>query len=270
MRAGTPRKSRAKPPRVDRDWWWRSEAMAPSPRWRPVCWRRTSAGAPQSELGIIPRGTGGDFRRTLDLPTDVTKAAQRVRDSAAHLIDAGRVQFTMPDGGSATRTFVNVASFGFSSSVAAAANSSSKALGAKAAFLGATVRTLMNYENAEVMLELDGGEPIRRTVMLAAVGNGRYFGGGMKICPDAKLDSGALSLVIVGDLSKAKTLANIPRLFAGTHLALEEVRAATIHTAARHPRRSLTANPHRAGRRDPRLLASHVRGAARECCPCRF
>ncbi|MEP6654075.1 MAG: diacylglycerol kinase family protein [Myxococcales bacterium] len=193
------------------------------------------AGAPQSELGIIPRGTGGDFRRTLGLPTDITKAAQRIRDSAAHVIDAGRVQFTTPEGNLATRTFVNVASFGFSSTVAARANSASKALGAKAAFLGATVRTLMNYENADVMLELDGAAPIRRTVMLAAVGNGRFFGGGMKICPDAKLDSGALSLVIVGDLSKAKTLANIPRLFAGTHLALDEVRATTIHTLRATP-----------------------------------
>jgi diacylglycerol kinase family enzyme len=71
--------------------------------------------------------------------------------------------------------------------------------------------------------------------MLAAVGNGRYFGGGMKICPDATLDDGAFSLVLVGDMGKFEVLANLPRLFAGTHLALEDVSAATVHTLRATP-----------------------------------
>ena len=193
------------------------------------------AGAAESELGIIPRGTGGDFRRTLDLPTDIAKAAQRVRDSLAHAIDAGQVSFTTADGASASRYFVNVASFGFSSAVAARANLTSKALGAKAAFLGATLRTLMKYENAEVMLGLDGAAPVRRTLMLAAIGNGRYFGGGMKICPGAKLDTGDLSVVTVGDLSKMQVVANLPRLFAGTHLSIEDVHGATARSVHASP-----------------------------------
>ena len=51
--------------------------------------------------------------------------------------------------------------------------------------------------------------------MMAAVGNGRFFGGGMKICPEARLDDGALDLVAVGDLTRAQVVANIGRLFAG-------------------------------------------------------
>ena len=196
---------------------------------------RAGAGAPQSELGIIPRGTGGDFRRTLGLPTDLAKAAQRIRASAGRPIDAGRAVFTTPEGGSASRYFVNVASFGFSSAVAARANLSSKSFGAKAAFVGATLRTLMLYENTEVMLQLDDAEPIRRTVMLTAVGNGRYFGGGMKICPGAKLDTGQLSVVTVGDMSKMRVVANLPRLFAGTHLSLEDVRATTAQKVRASP-----------------------------------
>jgi YegS/Rv2252/BmrU family lipid kinase len=193
------------------------------------------AGAPPSELGIIPRGTGGDFRRSLELTTDIAQAAEHIRKCAAHAIDAGRVVFTAADGAPGNATFVNVASFGFSSAVAARANQSSKALGAKAAFLGATVRTLMSHENAEVFLELDGAAPIRRTLMLAAVGNGRYFGGGMKICPDAKLDDGLLSLVTVGDLGKMQVLASMPRLFAGTHLGIEDVRGATVRKLRASP-----------------------------------
>ncbi len=193
------------------------------------------SGAGDTELGIIPRGTGGDFRRSLDLPLDVATAAQHIRDRPAHLIDAGRVLFSAPGGGTAARYFVNVASFGFSSAVAARANSSSKALGAKFAFLGATVKTLVAYQNTEVMLEVDGAPPIRRTLMLAAIGNGRYFGGGMKICPDAKLDSGRLSLVTVGDLGKMKVLANLSRLFTGTHLTLDDVFATPVNSVRATP-----------------------------------
>ena len=47
---------------------------------------------------------------------------------------------------------------------------------------------------------MDGQERKRRRVLLAAIGNGRFFGGGMKICPDARLDDGMLDLVTVGDL----------------------------------------------------------------------
>ena len=64
--------------------------------------------------------------------------------------------------------------------------------------------------------------------MMAAVGNGRFFGGGMKICPDARLDDGALDLVAVGDLTRAQVVANIGRLFGGTHLELEQVTHARI------------------------------------------
>jgi len=83
-----------------------------------------AAGARDVEMGIIPRGTGGDFRRTLYLPHDIATAARHIRERPAQAIDVGRATFTTPSGGTDTRTFINVASFGFSSSVAARANGS--------------------------------------------------------------------------------------------------------------------------------------------------
>ena len=77
-------------------------------------------------------------------------------------------------------------------------------------------------------ISVDGGERRRLTVLLGAVGNGRFFGGGMKICPDAQLDDGMLDLVAVGDLTRAQVVANIGRLFNGTHLELEQVTHARI------------------------------------------
>jgi len=182
----------------------------------------------KSELGIIPRGTGGDFRRTLDLAKDLAKAARHVREAPARAIDAGRVSFVADDGSQASRHFVNVVSFGFSSDVARRANESSKRLGGRVAFLSATVRSLVSYDNVDVIVSLDDQPERRMSVLLAAVGNGRFFGGGMKICPEALLDDGFFHLVTVGNLGRTGVMANIHRIYSGHHLTMKEVQGTRV------------------------------------------
>jgi diacylglycerol kinase (ATP) len=189
----------------------------------------------ETELGIIPRGTGGDFRRTLDLPHDITEAAKRIREGRARPIDAGRVHFQGHAGPTLVHHFVNVASFGFSSTVATRANASSKRFGGRLAFLGATLRALASYDNTDVWLTIGDHPRERRRVLLAAVGNGRFFGGGMKICPEAHIDDGVLDLVTVGDFSKGEVLTNIGRLYEGTHVELESVENARVTRVAVEP-----------------------------------
>jgi YegS/Rv2252/BmrU family lipid kinase len=181
-----------------------------------------------TEIGLIPRGTGGDFRRTLELPKEIAAAAAHIRQATARPVDAGRVRYRAADGAEGVRHFVNVASFGFSSAVARRANASTKRFGGKMAFLGATVRELFTHDHHDVWLTIDGRERRQLRVMMAAVGNGRFFGGGMKICPDAQLDDGALDLVSVGDMTRMEVIANLGKLFAGTHLELEQVTHARI------------------------------------------
>jgi YegS/Rv2252/BmrU family lipid kinase len=181
-----------------------------------------SAGG-KAEMGIIPRGTGGDFRRTLDLDSDLAKAARRVREAPGRAIDAGRVSYVADNGTQAQRHFVNVVSFGFSSDVARRANTSSKRVGGKVAFLSATLRSLVSYDNAQVVLSADGHPEQRLQILLGAVGNGRFFGGGMKICPEALLNDGWFDLVTVGNLSRAVIMANLHRLYSGDHLTMKQV-----------------------------------------------
>lgn len=178
----------------------------------------------KAEFGIIPRGTGGDFRRTLDMENQLYSAAERVRKSVPRSIDVGRVTYLDHEGREATRHFVNVTSVGFSSVVAERANQTSKRLGGRVSFLSAVVRSLITYDNAEVMVSVDGAEARPMTLLLAAVGNGRFFGGGMKICPEAILDDGHFDFVTVGDLGRIEVLAKIHRIYSGNHLSMKEVR----------------------------------------------
>jgi diacylglycerol kinase family enzyme len=76
---------------------------------------------------------------------------------------------------------------------------------------------------------VDGGPKHRLTLLLGAIGNGRFFGGGMKICPDARLDDGQLDLVTVGNLGRLEVLAKIHRIYSGTHLAMKEVKHTHCH-----------------------------------------
>jgi YegS/Rv2252/BmrU family lipid kinase len=205
-----------------------------------------------TEIALIPRGTGGDFRRTLELPQDPGAAARHLRDARARPVDAGRVRYRTAEGGDGIRHFVNVASFGFSSAVASRANASSKRLGGRVAFFGATLRALFSYENTDIWLSLDGRPRERRRLLMAAVGNGRFFGGGMKICPEARLDDGALDLVTVGDFSRTDVLTRIGRLYEGTHLTLEDVASARVT--------SVTAEPVEAGLQIPVELDGETPG----------
>jgi diacylglycerol kinase (ATP) len=175
------------------------------------------------EVGVIPRGTGGDFRRTLKLPGNIAEAAKHLKTATAHAIDAGRVTFVTETGERATRHFVNIASFGFSADTARRANTGSKILGAKASFLGATLGSLFGYDNVEVTIRIDDGEPRRQTVLLGAIGNGCFFGGGMKICPTGCLDDGLFDLVVIGDVTRGYVVRKISMLYAGTHLSLAPV-----------------------------------------------
>jgi len=178
-----------------------------------------------TEMGVIPRGTGGDFRRSLGIENELLSAAEHLRKSKARPVDVGRVSFVTHDGRESARHFLNVTSVGFSSVVARRANQGSKRLGGRLSFLSAVVNSLVTYDNAEVNISVDGGEPRRMTLLLAAVGNGRYFGGGMKICPEALLDDGSFDLVTVGDLGRLEVLAKLHRIYSGNHLSMKEVRS---------------------------------------------
>src|SRR5438105_571393 len=65
-----------------------------------------------AELGVLPSGTGGDFRRTIKIRTRAADAAHSLREGATRALDAGHVTFTNERGEEEARFFLNVASFG--------------------------------------------------------------------------------------------------------------------------------------------------------------
>jgi diacylglycerol kinase (ATP) len=169
------------------------------------------------EIAVIARGTGWDFVRTYGIPRDVDKAVAVAKEGRVRAIDLGRVTYRTWAGEEAEARFANIASAGMSGAIAQRANETSKALGGKASYLWATLAVFAGWQATEVRVSVD--DEVRAGRMHdVVVANGRYFGGGMMICPEASPDDGRFDVLLIGDLTKRDLLMTLPKTYRGKHL----------------------------------------------------
>lgn len=173
----------------------------------------------QAELAILPCGTGADFARGLDLPASLEPAMEKIVQAQARAIDAGRISYVDDHGVLASRYFINIASLGLSGPIDRAVNADRrKGKGsAKALFFWRTVCEFVRYRFQNLRVTMDDGAPFEARVALVAVANGRYFGGGMMIAPDAVLDDGLFDIVILRAASKLRLILNLGLVYGGRH-----------------------------------------------------
>ncbi|MDR7189169.1 diacylglycerol kinase (ATP) [Microbacterium sp. BE35] len=174
-------------------------------------------------LGIVPSGTGNDFAATLGLrELDVTAAADAIAGGVTRAIDLARV--TRADG--STRYFGSVLASGFDSKVNDRANAMRWPRGGSRYNIAILVEFLtLAGIPYEVELELADGtrEHVVGDLVMATVGNGRTYGGGIPICPDADPADGLLDLVLVRPAGRLRLLRLLPRVYRGTHAGVPEV-----------------------------------------------
>lgn len=191
-----------------------------------------------ARLAIIPHGTGSDFRRVLNLPLDLRKAALVITNGELRSIDVLKVRYTRMNGSGALRYSVNITSFGMGGVVAARANRSSKPLGGRIAFMIATLRTAVSFSGNHVRLSIDGTNTIDEHITNVAVGNGQYHGAGMWACPGASIDDGLLDVTVIGHLSLFELIKSLPTLYNGSiygHPKVKSYRAKRLQADAREP-----------------------------------
>jgi len=169
-------------------------------------------------LGFVMYGTGGDFRRSFELPKGVHAAIESLKSGKTQTIDLGRLRYTGTDGTPAMRWFNNISSFGFSGEVVRAVNAArfSKLLGGKFSFLWNSIVELRKYQGCKVDIVIDG-KTISENVCTAAICNGRFFGGGMMMAPDAALDDGHFDIVLVRQEPRI-SMFDMRLLYSGAHL----------------------------------------------------
>ena len=210
---------------------------------------------PQAALALLPRGTGGDFRRSIGLDGDLLRCAARLKGAAAP-VDVGRVDYTADDGTEASRYFINVGEVGVGARVVAIANRSSKWMGGKATFMVASLRALAGWRDLRVRASFDGAPPEDLSVTTLAIANGRFFGGGMMVAPEARLDDGQFHVTIWSGYGLSDFVFKSGSMYDGSHVNLKGTRTRTARTVRLDPADQQTAEVEVDGERLGRLPAS--------------
>lgn len=175
-------------------------------------------------LGVVAAGSGSDFVRTFGLPGDATRACSHLTGDNTYPLDVGKITYAAPGGGTETRYFVNVAEAGLGAAVAARADRMSPRLGQAKYFVGFWL-TLPRFKLADVRVLADR-KTYEGPAYMIVVGNGQYYGGGMKVSPRSYPGDGVLDgVVFKGPKSDAFTM--IPKIYRGEHVPhphIEELR----------------------------------------------
>ncbi|WP_375384780.1 diacylglycerol kinase [uncultured Microbacterium sp.] len=182
-------------------------------------------------LGIIPAGTGNDMAAAVGLrELDVAAAADTIAAGRTRRIDLARV--TRVDG--TTEYFASVLASGFDSRVNDRANAMRWPRGGSRYNIALLIEFLtlrgIPYD-VELTLEDGSIERISGDLVMATIGNGDTYGGGIPICPTADPSDGVLDVTIVRPAGRLRLLRLLPRVYRGTHASVEQVSMFRVRSA---------------------------------------
>lgn len=174
-------------------------------------------------LGVVPMGTGGDFKRLLKFADNIDATVQAIAQNQAQAVDVGQVTFQNHLAEQETRTFLNSMSFGLGGLVDKYVNETPKFLGGKMSFHIATLRALAHYKDTRVHLTIDGNNVGSHDITNVFVTNGRFTGGGMLVGPESKLNDGLFEVSLIPNLGVFWMMRNIRKLYDGSYRQLPRV-----------------------------------------------
>jgi len=164
-------------------------------------------------LAVAPGGTGNDFYRTLGwFDHELTNYLDHLVSAEPSLVDVGVV-----DG----EYFGAVLSSGFDSVVNERANTLKWPKG-PAKYNAAIALELPLFKPIDFKIFADE-KVLEVEAMLIAIGNGRSYGGGMQVCPDADLHDGLFDIMILHPVSKLEFIKVFPTVYKGTHIEHPQV-----------------------------------------------
>lgn len=167
----------------------------------------------RATIGILPLGSGNDFIRNVTEGRNLDNLFNSIINNNRQLIDVGKVN---------DHYFINVCSCGIDGQIIQMTDRLKQKIPGQIAYLTSTLKAGITFKPSPVTVVVDGTSFYGK-LMLIAVGNGRYFGGGMKVCPEAQLNDGEFEICIVSDTSKLKFMRKISKIYSGRLGEVEEV-----------------------------------------------
>jgi YegS/Rv2252/BmrU family lipid kinase len=156
-------------------------------------------------FGVIPSGSGNGLARELMIPCDVEQAFATAFAASERVIDAGEIE---------GRLFFNVAGVGLDARVAHEFAATGLQRRGFARYIEIATQQLWAFQAGQYRIVTDGVATETRALIIA-VANGRQYGNGAVIAPDARIDDGRLDVIVVGERSALRALTQMPMLFSG-------------------------------------------------------
>ncbi len=157
-------------------------------------------------LGIIAAGTGNDFIKTLHIPADTEQALDIILHSPPRPVDTVRIN---------DRLFINECGCGFDVMVLDYAEKAKKVVKGILPYLHGVIQTILHYHDTRVRYSVDGGEVREENLLVMAIGNGRFIGGGIPIAPHAVPDDGRLDFLTISSMTRSRMFSVLPGLLKG-------------------------------------------------------
>lgn len=175
----------------------------------------------KTTMGIIGQGTGGDFRKTLGLEASLDAYCHAIGAGKTRAVDVGRFSYRNDDGERDEAYFINILSVGMGGLVDRYVARASRALGGTVAYMGASIRGLIESQVSVLDCTLyHCGRPRRLELSSRSVAicNGRFFGGGMEVAPMAEPDDGRFHVVSMGDAGRLRFALSALAIYTGSHV----------------------------------------------------
>ena len=162
-------------------------------------------------IGLLPLGSANDFARTAGISNSVEELIGRIQTNATRKIDLGKIVLHQTG---ETRYFLNIAGVGLGAEVVQILEHSSSVLGPGFNYFKHIIKGFLTYEKKEVSCTGNTWH-WKGKLLQMAVANGRSFGNGIYIAPDARITDGLFQVAIFGDLSIWDYLKNLHKLKKG-------------------------------------------------------
>jgi len=150
-------------------------------------------------VGVLPRGTGNDFARSIGATSSVSHLLKLIEKSQYRTIDLIKVTYTNSHGNTVDRYCNNIADVGIGPYTILSADKLSSWLGSNLAFSFSALKALFQKPQS-IQLNSDGYSYSGK-VKCVCLANGQYFGSGIGIAPLADLTNGTMEVVVIEDVS---------------------------------------------------------------------
>lgn len=163
-------------------------------------------------VGIIPMGTGNDFCKTIQPSSTIQDLKSKILNNQKKKVDIGEAHFYDEKGNSIKRHYINITDVGMGGVVVENLSRSSSIFSKSIQYQIEILKTFFSYKKSSVLVQSKGQTLYEGKAMNVVVANGKYFGNGLGIAPEARIDDGQMEVIVLGDISTKDYLLHLQQV----------------------------------------------------------